>query len=158
MSVKVTVTGGKKAKARVRAMRERVNHKEPMWPAVGRAIAREVRKNFNSDGAYFGRPWQPLKPEYRAWKISQGYPRSILVMSGELRDSFTNYPMDITDIQGDSAQFGSSNQKAVWHHYGTHRNGKRVNPPRPILYENPALVEVVTRVMAKYVIDGEVEL
>lgn len=148
----IIVHNEKAAVRKIRAIRERVEHPEPGMVAVGRVVARDVRRQFSSSGSFFGTPWSPLKPDYRVWKAAHGYPRNILVMSGEMRDSFTAYPMGITEIDGQRARFGSSNQKAVWHQYGTHHNGKQVNPARPILFVNPILVKHVRDTLARYII------
>lgn len=151
----VVVSNGGGTKRKIRDIRIRVNNPEAMWPKVGRVVAQQTRKQFTSKGSYFGTPWRPLTPAYRAWKISHGYSRSILVQTGEMRASFTNLPMDVMEMHGNRAKFGSRNQKAVWHHHGTHYHGKQVNPPRPILFNNPVLEEAVVTKVREYIFGRE---
>lgn len=147
----IIVRGRREAKAVIAKMRHRMNHPDPMWPRVGRIISSNTRRQFSTRGAHFGTPWQPLKPEYLAWKLSRGYPRQILVMTGEMRGTVTGRPLDVEEYLGQKAIFGTSNQLAIWHHGGTRRNGKRVNPPRPILKATPGMADEIASVVADYI-------
>jgi phage gpG-like protein len=144
----------RRAVAKIDGIKERVEHPQPLFLYLSKIVGRDVRKNFASHGVFFGRPWQPLKPDYRVWKVAQGYPRSILVMTGELRDTFTSTPGNIISMTEKSVTFGSTDRKAVWHQFGTHRNGKRVNPPRPMLFMNPVLREDIMTATENYIMRG----
>lgn len=127
-TVTVKVNGADKVAAKIRGYGYRTKELQPVWPEVHAYFRRAVNRQFATEGAYFGRPWRPLRPGYRLWKIRHGFSRKILVRTGEMKKSFR-----WQRISPNSAMYGSSNQKAVWHHHGTRRHGKRVNPPRPII-------------------------
>lgn len=147
----VVVNRAEITKRRLRAMGERVDNPEPAWPRVGRMLSLAVRKQFLTKGAYMGTPWRPLKPDYLLWKVLNGYPWQTLVMRGDLRDSFVERPMSVETYLGKSAVFGSNDRKVVWHQFGTFRNGKRVNPARPMLVVNQMIRDEVVDIMRKYV-------
>lgn len=147
----VVINKAEITKRRLRAMAKRVENPEPAWPRVGAFLSMVVRRQFATKGAYLNTPWDPLKPEYLLWKTVNGYPRQTLVMDGSLRRSFVGRPMDIETYKGASAKFGSSSDLAVWHQRGTHRNGKRVNPPRPMLFINEPVAEEITDILRRYI-------
>lgn len=138
-------------KRRLRAMGRRIENPEPAWPRVGRFLSMVVRRQFATKGAYLNTPWKPLRPEYLLWKVANGYPKQTLVMDGTLRSTFVGRPMDVETYKGASATFGSNSDLAVWHQRGTYRNGKRVNPPRPMLVVNDHVAEEVTDILRRYV-------
>lgn len=133
-------------------MRRRVQNPTRAWRSVGRFLSMQVNRQFVTEGAHFGRKWKPLKPAYRLWKIRNGYGRKILVQTGEMKRSFTGRPMAIEEYMGNTAVFGSDNIKAIWHHNGTHRNGKQVNPARPILIITREVRDGVRDKLADYVL------
>lgn len=146
------MTGDKDVSRKIRAYGKRAENIPPrVWQRVGAYMSRVSRQQFTSEGARLGRKWKPLKPEYRLWKIRSGFNRKILVQTGAMRQGFTGRPMDIEEYHKNSATFGSSNQKAIWHHYGTRRNGEQVNPPRPILVVTPEIAKDVRDILADHV-------
>lgn len=147
----VVINKGEITKRRLRAMALRIENPEPAWPRVGRFLSMVVRRQFSTKGAYLGTPWKPLKPEYMLWKVAHGYPKQTLVMDGTLRRSFVDRPMKVETYRGKSASFGSDLDLAIWHQRGTRRNGKQVNPPRPMLVVNRAVAEEVTDIMRRYI-------
>jgi len=154
-----SITGTKEVVVRLQRIRGRAEHPRRVWSAVGRLVSREVRKQFATEGANFGTPWKPLKPEYRAWK-SREYPgRGILVASGSLRSGFTSRPMDIERISDKEGVYGSSSPLAVFHQFGTHshQTGEQILPPRPILRVTRKLSKSVAETIARYIMDGRLE-
>lgn len=155
MSVEIVVTGrGVNSKRKLNGYKRRTSIPTPAWRKVGALISREVRLQFATRGGNFGTPWKPLTPEYAARKKAMGFPRQILVMSGKMRNSFTQRPMDIERYQGQRAVFGSNERKVAWHQYGTRRNGKRVNPPRPMLKLTPVLRRKIVKAVESYIVSG----
>lgn len=154
----VTVKGRRPREVAVdiKVIRGRAEDVSRVWPSVGQYLSREVRKQFVTEGAHFGTPWKPLKPAYRLWKIRNGFSRKILRRTGELLQSFTGRPMDIERYQRQEARFGSDLDKARWHNFGTKRNGKRVNPPRPILKVTPAVRREVKNIVQDWITKGRV--
>lgn len=132
MGVRI-ISDGSGTQTKVTKLVRRVEDLTPMWPKVGRYMARTTHKQFTTKGAFLGTPWKPLKPEYRLWKVQNGYNRNILVMTGDMRDSFINRPMSIEKYHRQSATFGSKHKLAIYHQRGTRRNGKKHIPARPIM-------------------------
>lgn len=147
----VVVIGKDRAIARIRGLRYRTNNPEPMWPVVGQIISAHEAEQFASHGRHFGTPWRPLRPKYLAWKLANGWPRATLVMSGELRASLIGRPMDVEKYEGMKAIFGTANQLAIWHHYGTRYRGKQVNPPRPVIKATPIMAREIAKVTLEHV-------
>lgn len=150
----MTISGDKRVARRFREIANNADTIEKAWPEVGRYLSSAVSRQFSTSGAYLGTPWRPLKPEYRLRKLRSGFGRRILVQSGEMRGTFTGRPMQIEIYSGNSAIFGSANQKAIWHQHGTHRDGKRVNPPRPMLRVTAFVRRDVKDIMKKHVLGG----
>lgn len=154
----VTVRGRRprEVAADIKVIRNRVEDVSPAWPSVGQYLSRSVRKQFVTEGSHFGTPWKPLKPFYRLWKVRNGFSRKILRRSGELMQSFTGRPMDIERYGRQEARFGSDLDKAKWHHGGTKRNGRRVNPPRPILKVTRDVQRDVKEIIENWIRKGRV--
>jgi phage gpG-like protein len=156
MSVKFTIRGDKAVKKSLTEMGERARSVEKAWPSVGSYLSNQVNQQFVTEGRRFGTPWRPLKPEYKLWKMRHGFSRKILRQTGKLKESFTGRPMDIEEYRGNSATFGSSLDSAVWHQKGTRRNGKRVNPPRPMLVATKEVRLEVKRILLRYITRGRI--
>lgn len=148
----VIVKSGRGVTAKVNGMVRRTQDASAAWPKVGAYLARTTRQQFATKGGRLGTPWQPLKPKYRLWKIKHGFNRNILVMTGDLRNSFVSRPMSIEEYKKTSAVFGSKDKKAVWHQYGTRRNGKRVNPPRVMLKATPEVRAEVKKIITRHIV------
>lgn len=147
----VVVNKAEITKRRLRAMGHRIENPEPAWPRVGKMLSQAVRQQFITRGSYLGTPWKPLKPDYLLWKVMNGFPWQTLVMRGDLRNSFTDRPMSVESYLGKSAVFGSDDRKVVWHQFGTFRNGKRVNPARPMLVVNQMIRDETTDIVRRYI-------
>lgn len=145
-----TLTVSKK----LRRLASNAESQEKVWPKVGSYLSRAIQRQFITEGAYFNTPWKPLKPNYRKWKMQQGLSRKILRQTGMMMRTFTGRPMDIEEYYPHEAVFGSSNPKAAWHHYGTRRNGKRVNPPRKIVSLPRFVKEDVKQLIADHLMEG----
>lgn len=144
--------GSQGVSRRMRLIEKKVQNPPPtLWVRVGAIVSKNINRQFVTEGSWFGTPWLPLKPRYRLWKMAHGYSRKTLVASGEMRSSFTSRPMSIEIYSGKEARFGSRNQKAIWHHNGTHRHGKRINPPRKIMGNNPEMQREIADVVRTYV-------
>lgn len=150
----IVVIGEGRVISLFRGMRRRANNPEAAWEEVGEMLSDAVENQFRSDGAWFGTPWAPLTPAYLARKLSRGYPRDILIASGEMKRTFTGRPMEVETYRGKTATYGSNNQKAKWHHGGTRRNGRQVNPPRPILKATSREARAAARILAKHIMRG----
>lgn len=59
------------------------------WPLVTRLYISWLGRQFETEGAFAGRPWAPLSPGYASWK-SINYPgKTILSRTGALRRAAT---------------------------------------------------------------------
>ena len=148
----ITVRNDGDATIRIRAMRTRLKDMTPMWAKVGSYIAQVNRRQFATHGGYLGKPWKPLKPDYLQWKISEGYSKRTLVQTGGMRASFVSRPMSVEDYNGDTATFGSNHPLAKFHQHGTHRNGKRAIPARPIVVKTPKMTRDIRDIVAEYIL------
>jgi phage virion morphogenesis protein len=148
--LKVSDESMKNLRRRMNAIKKRSRSPEPAWRKVGSYLSSEVRKQFVSEGAYFGEPWKPLTPKYKTWKLAHGGINKILRFNGDMMRSFTSRPMDIERYMGHEAEYGSSDRLAVFHHGGTHRHGKQVNPARPILVLTPDMSVHIRQIIANY--------
>ena len=156
MSVTIEKTGLRSTKMRVKAMSTRAQNLTPVWPKVGSYLSQSNRKQFTSKGAYYGKSWKPLEPEYALWKLRHGYGRRMLVQSGAMKLSFTSRPMSVERYYRQSAVFGSNNRLAVFHQYGTRRNGKRAIPARPMMKATRKVKKDIGQMIGEYVTHGKV--
>lgn len=154
MGMKV-ISDGSGTVTRLKDMSKRTQDVSPAWPRVGRFMSGVARKQFSTKGAFLNTKWKPLKPEYRLWKVRNGYSRSILVKTGDMRSGFTGRPMDIEEYHRDYAIFGSSDPIAKFHQYGTKRNGKKVLPARKILVTTREVRTEVRDMIAQYISKGK---
>jgi phage virion morphogenesis protein len=150
MGIKITGNGLTVTKHNVKGVIHRVNNPNPMWKKVGSYLSMVNRKQFATHGAYLGKPWKPLKPEYLQWKVKNGYSRKTLVKTGALKISYTSRPMSIEKYMGDSAIYGSDNELAGYHYYGTRRNGKRAIPPRPVMRNARKVSKAIKAIATDY--------
>lgn len=118
-------------------------------PKVGAVVARHIRRQFTTKGAHFGTPWKPLAKSTLKEKARKGFPKSPLVRTGQMKAGVTKQPLDIEWFTNSSAHLGTDRKKAVWQHYGTHRNGRRHIPPRPILKLTPDLKQDIVDVLRR---------
>lgn len=152
MGASMRISGDRKVSRRFKDLSNNAQDVEKVWPKVGSYMSREVHKQFVSEGRHFGTPWKPLKPATVLEKRRLGYGRKILLRTKELRSSWTGRPMDIEEYRGNTAVFGSSNQKAIWHQYGTrNKNGTRVNPPRQMLKVTPQMAADIRKMIADHI-------
>lgn len=155
----ITITSsGDDVSMDLKGVARRVKRPLPALRQVGSFIAASNRRQFATHGAYYGKPWKPLQPDYLQWKIRNGYSRRTLVMTGDMRVSFVSRPMSIEKYYGDSATFGSDHWLAKFHQYGTYRNGRRAIPPRPIMKKTKVLVRGVAGIIKGHVLGKKVKI
>lgn len=150
----VRMVGGGQVKSSVRGLIRRTEDLRPVWPKVGAYMSRTASRQFSTKGAHLGTPWKPLNPEYRQWKVRNGYNRNILIMTGDMKSTFVGRPMGIEKYERDRAEFGSDSQLAIWHQKGTRRNGKRHIPARPILKVTTDVRRDVKEIIEDYITKG----
>lgn len=146
----------RRAKQHVKRTAERAANPAPVWPSVGTYLSHANWKQFTSRGAYYGTPWKPLKPNYYRWKLKSGHGRTMLVLTGKMRTSFTARPMAIEVYSRHHAVFGSDDRLAIFHQFGTRRNGKRAIPARPMMVVTPKVRDDIADIIEQYVTTGRV--
>lgn len=138
----------------LRRLDKNVGDLTTVWRRAGSRIARDNRRQFATKGAFQGTPWKPLAASTLRQKIAKGYKRQMLRRSDALFKSFTGRPMGIETYGPREAHFGSPLMTAIWQQHGTHRNGKRHIPPRPIQKLNPATRKEIIDMVIKHVMRG----
>ena len=87
------------------------------------------KKQFESQGSYGSGGWVPLNPAYAEWKARNFPGKSIMVLSGLLKESLLgDNPWSIKDIQPLEMRLGTRLKYAVYHQRGT-----RKTPRRPVV-------------------------
>jgi hypothetical protein len=143
------VLGIERTKRRLGAARDRSRDLRGAWPAVGDDVAEAMAMQFMTEGVAGGRPWAPLKPEYRQWKVKHNYDPRTLLRTRAMRDSLTSRPMDIEEYHAEYADFGSTDEKLPFHQYGTRRM-----PRREVLFWHEPLVARTVRRVKNYIVTG----
>ncbi len=156
------ISGDREVRELLRAMRERARDAGPAWPKVGDYIADQVGRQFDSEGAHFGTPWDPRRPDYGPRARMGGEPGwdalrpdfghgPLLVQTGELRRSFTSRPMSVERYEPTRAVFGSDDYRAPFHQHGTDDT-----PARPILLATDLMAQDASAILARYIVEGRV--
>jgi phage gpG-like protein len=127
----------------------------PVWLEIRKIYMDFIKEHFNSQGSYTGEPWQPLSPNYAAWKAAH------MPGAGILRGLSDNLYGSLTSIGHAQTIFRST---PLWMEYGTsvfyariHQTGSiRVQgrPPKRIVIPKmtQAEGERVVDVMAAYLL------
>lgn len=107
--------------------------------------------NFASNGLPSGNAWDPLDPEYGAWK-SRHFPGAPpMVRTGKLFKSLTSLRGAGNVITPQMAEFGTTVRYAKFHQDGT-----RHMPKRQIVFEPPLFARELGDKVARWVNDGDV--
>lgn len=159
----VTVTGIHEVVLRLNNMSRRAAAPGPqLWNAIGRYLRGEFAKQFTTQGGYFGRPWEPLKLDYAAWKVKVGRGRrGILVFDGGLRDSYIMRSRAIQRPEGPNAWvYGSGHKLAPFHQYGTksHKTGKPLLPPRKVIIATPKMRSDIAQMVQDYLAGNTINI
>lgn len=144
-----TITGDRRVKQLLSEMADRTQGVESAWPGVGDVIADSMQQQFDTFGvALNGKAWAPLKPEYLAWKIRNGYDPRTLRKTRDMEASLTGRPMAIEEYFPMSARFGTNDKKAAFH-----QNGTKFMPQRKIINITEDLADDVNSVLARYIFE-----
>jgi phage gpG-like protein len=119
--VKITDVDTSALRRRFSQMARRSEDFSPMFRWALRQLQEAHAKNFASRGSLGGSTWKPLDPEYASWKLAEYGSGGILVRSGALRDSLTNWSARgaIREIGNTRATFGTSLDYSEFHELGT---------------------------------------
>lgn len=145
----LTATGIDHNVRELRAMAARAADLTPVWDEVGDTVSDAMHQQFRTAGAFGGKKWAPLKPEYLQWKIRHGYSPETLIKTGTLQSSLISRPMSIEVHEGTSATFGSSVG-----YFKFHQKGTRYMPMRKVLFWFQPMTRRVQRKLVAYIVDG----
>jgi phage gpG-like protein len=70
---------------------ERISDLRPVWRSVARVFFHHERRQFESEGAWFGTRWPPLSPRYKAWKEKHYPGKPMMVLTETLKRSLTSF-------------------------------------------------------------------
>lgn len=135
---------------------DRAQDLRPAWLKVGKYISSQTYEQFRSAGKKHGTPWKPLTREYAFRKRAAGFSGGILVRKGGLRRSFLWPDLILTNKKA-YAEFGSELDTAKWHQYGTRKDGKQINPPRPMLVVTPLVRRRIARLVAEHIVEVDLK-
>lgn len=118
-------------------------------PAMKRCVAimqTGVRRNFETQGNYFGKPWPALAEETLDKRAREGQGTRILVVTGDLEQSLFGGKGRIRKATNDMAQVGTRDHVARFQQGGT----KTGIPARRIVGIAHRDLEECKRVIARY--------
>ncbi len=92
----------------------------PVWPDVHNIFMDFIKEVFRSQGGYAGTTWQPLNPNYAAWKARYYAGKPIMQLTGRLYESFItpNHPEHVYRTGPSFGEFGTRVLYARTHHWG----------------------------------------
>lgn len=118
------------------------------WPMLVPVVTGWWRRQFETEGAFAGAPWQPLSPAYAAWKAARKPGKPILQFSGAMKQAVSRPHRAQTPI---SLTLSVEDPKL-----GYHQEGGGNLPKRPVIFGDPlppvAALEL-DRVAEEYVTD-----
>lgn len=117
------------AERRLRQLSLFLSDLRPFWPVVTRLVRGWWSRQFETRGAFGGRPWAPLSPAYREWKEKHYPGKPILVQTGALRRAASSpqrfvTPRTLTLV---------INDEKLEHH----QEGGPNLPARPLVFGSP---------------------
>lgn len=90
MADDVELVGSAETEAALQRLAELVHDLRPFWPLVVPLFNSWMKRQFESEGQFFGEAWAPLTDQYAAWKM-QHYPdKGLLSAEGDLRRAATS--------------------------------------------------------------------
>lgn len=125
--IKVTVDGGD-AEDRIRRLALALTDLRSFWPRVVPLFISWTRRQFESEGAFYGRPWAPLSEAYADRKRMLWGERPILQMAGDLRRE-TSTPKRTVTATSLTLEFQSYVHSAV---FGRDRSGETFSSTKKI--------------------------
>lgn len=125
------------------------------WDAIMDQFEDWTIRQFDSRGAFFGTPWEPLEDDTIAAKRRHGAadPDWPLVDYGDLALSFLGGPDHIREAGPSDASWGSKDENAGWHH-GRVRSEDNPVPRRPIFELDETKRRWVMQVLQRHVMEN----
>jgi len=115
-------------KDEIRGIKERSKNFTHIFLRIKEDLRQHWAGNFTSNGLPVG-GWDPLDPEYAAWKSSH-FPGPTMIRTGRLFRSLTQLDGNASDVGRREATFGTKIEYAKFHQYGTLKM-----PKRQLVYE-----------------------
>lgn len=122
MRFDLEVKGDKVAIAKIDELSDRAGDLQPVFRAAGEIIAKGLKRQFETRGAYLGgkgTPWKPLAAATVERKSRQGLPADVLVAAGALAASLTGGKGHVLRIAKTQVRVGTKDFKARFHQGGT---------------------------------------
>lgn len=107
------------------------------------------RRNFATQGAASGEPWNKLDTEYQSWKIERYGALPTMIRSGDLYRDLTTLAGRVNHIGFKSATFGTDLEYAKFHQHGT-----RFMPARKIVFVPKDFARQLGEKVGEYVVYG----
>lgn len=116
-----------------------------------------IRRQLDSEGAAFGKPYKALNPDYAKWKRKKYGRKRILVRKGQMREAFVQKkgPSQILTLRKDFYRLAARGQvakRASMHQYGRGNNPVRQIIPDPL---PESFLQELNRAVRSYIIRGE---
>lgn len=121
--------GVEETERKIRAFELVLSDLRPFWPIVTRLFVGWMSRQFETQGAFAGRPWVPLQPKYAIFKAQHAPGRRILNFTGEMRRAVTSPKRSVT---ARTLTLEIDDPKLEYHQEGTSRM-----PARPVLFGTP---------------------
>ncbi len=125
--VRITSVDTSRLRRRFNAMSRRSQNFKPVFRWMMKQLQEAHRDNFKNEGVSSGFRWQPLDPQYAAWKLENYGAKGILVRTGDLKDSLTlnSARGAVRDFGLRTAHFGTTIGYAQFHQAGTQNMAQR---------------------------------
>lgn len=146
MGVTIHGNGIKNVKGKIKVIENRTNNPEQCFIYIGSYLSAYNRKQFATNGAYGGKVWAPLKPDYFQWKLRNGIGHATLVRTGKMKVSYTSRPMKVERIGKTVAVYGTDVKYAHFHQSGT-----RKMPARIVMQANAKVRKDIKQIIADYI-------
>lgn len=161
MSDKVTVTGDKHSEEQIRRLSMQLTDLRGFWPMLVPVVTGWWRQQFETEGAFAGRPWAPLSPAYAAWKSAHAPGKGLLIFAGGIRQAAsrperTALPRSLT-LTVDDSKWGHGPKKVAAPILQYHQDGVPGRlTARPLVFGSPlppAAAADLDAVAGRYVAD-----
>lgn len=153
MRVDIEILGEKVVERRLLRFGERAVAAEPAMAAIGEMILKSETRQFDTEGASGGTPWQDLAPSTVATKARHAGAYRILQETGVLFDSLTSKGAtgNIFEVGPDHLRLGTDVPYATFHQTGTSRM-----PARPPVKLNELDRQGAVKLLQRWLVHGVV--
>lgn len=142
MTDRITVTGDRFSEEQIRRLTLQLIDLRGFWPMVVPVFVGWMRQQFDTAGAFAGRPWAPLSPTYASWKARHAPGKGLLVFAGGIRQAAsrperTATPRSLT-LTIDDSKWGHGPKKKPGPVLEYHQEGIAGRlPARPLVFGSP---------------------